>query len=77
MNELVKRRPTETLSGLALAAAVYGFLTQADVATATAALLGVVVAFGPALVTAVVDALFVRRGVPLEEAAGEDTVERG
>ena len=51
----VQARPTETVTGLALAVAVYGFLTQADVATALAAVIAVVIAFVPAAVSEVVD----------------------
>lgn len=54
---LLQRRPTETVTGLALAASVYGFLTQAGVATAAAALIAVAIAFLPALVTSIVDAV--------------------
>lgn len=53
----VKRRPTETATGLGLAGAVYGFLAQAGVSHPLAAIVGVVVAFAPATISAVVDAV--------------------
>ena len=55
MKEAVASRPTEALSGIALAGTVYGFLTQAGVPDAVAAIVAVVVAFAPAAVSAVVD----------------------
>lgn len=57
-NAVVKQleeRPTETATGFALAVAVYGFLTQAAVGTALAAIIAVVVAFGPTVISAAVD----------------------
>jgi hypothetical protein len=54
---LVARRPTETVSGLMLAGTVYGFLTQAGVPTAWAAVIAVAIAFVPGAVSATVDAL--------------------
>lgn len=57
MRRHVKRRPTEAVTGLGLAASVYGFLTQAGVPQAVAAVLGVLVAFAPAAVSEVVDAV--------------------
>lgn len=68
----IQKRPTETVSGLALAVAIYGFLTQAAVGTELAAVVAVVLAFLPAAVSGVVDRLFVRRGTPFEDAAGEE-----
>ncbi len=70
MNTLT-RRPTETTSGLALLVTVYGFLTQAGLPNGIAAVIAAVAAFAPAAVTALTDALFLRRGSPLEESAGE------
>lgn len=54
MNKLAER-PTETIAGLALAAAIYGFLTQAGVPNGIAAVIAVALAFVPAAVTGVVD----------------------
>jgi hypothetical protein len=51
----VKKRPTETATGLGLLAAVYGFLTQAGVANEIAALVSVVVAFIPVVSSNLVD----------------------
>jgi hypothetical protein len=56
MNTLAKR-PTESLTGPALGLAVYGFTTQVGLPTLVAAILAVIVAFGPLLVSNVVDAL--------------------
>lgn len=53
-------RPTETASGLGLAAAVYGFLTQAGVPTIVAAAAGAVAGFGPLVVSELVDAIYGR-----------------
>jgi hypothetical protein len=53
--EAIAERPTETLTGIALATAVYGFLTQAGVPEPIAAAVGIVIAFGPAGVSTVVD----------------------
>lgn len=51
----VEKRPTETVTGLALAASIYGFLTQTGVSEAVAALVAVAIAFVPAGVSEVVD----------------------
>ena len=72
--DTLKRRPTETTTGLALAAAVYGFLTQSGIPNGVAAVLAFLAAFGPALVTAATDRLFIRKGAPLDEAAGEEVI---
>jgi len=56
MNTLANR-PTETLSGTALGLAVYGFTTQVGLPALVAAILAVVLAFGPVLVSNVVDAI--------------------
>lgn len=53
----IEKRPTETLTGLGLAAAIYGFLTQAGVSQGLAAIVAVVIAFVPAAVSEVVDAI--------------------
>lgn len=50
-----ERRPTETLTGLGLAAAIYGFLTQAGVSQPVAALVAIGIAFVPAAISEVVD----------------------
>lgn len=50
-------RPTETVTGIGLAGTVYGFLTQADVSHPVAALVAVAVAFVPATISKVVDAV--------------------
>lgn len=69
---LVTRRPTETAAGLGIALAVYGFLAEQGVPNGLAAVLAVLAAFGPALVTAITDARFRAKGLPLEDSAGED-----
>lgn len=61
-------RPTETVTGLGLAGAVYGFLTQADVAHPLAGLVAVAVAFLPAAVSAIVDAVRKPRAVATVES---------
>lgn len=50
-------RPTETLTGPALGLAVYGFTTQVGLPAIVAAILAVIVAFGPLVVSKTVDAL--------------------
>ncbi|HET9198218.1 MAG TPA: hypothetical protein VFN92_08210 [Solirubrobacterales bacterium] len=55
--EFIQKRPTETLTGLGLAAAIYGFLTQAGVSQPVAAIIAVAIAFAPAAVSEVVDAI--------------------
>lgn len=57
MANVVEKRPTETVTGIALAAAVYGFLTQAAVANPLAAVIAVVIAFAPVVVSNAVDAI--------------------
>jgi hypothetical protein len=54
---VIEKRPTETVTGLALAASIFGFLTQAGVSQAVAAIVAVALAFVPAALSAVVDAL--------------------
>jgi hypothetical protein len=61
VKDKVKARPTETVAGLGLAAAVYGFLTQADLANPVAGVIAVVVAFAPALISQVVDQVRAKR----------------
>jgi hypothetical protein len=55
--QFIEHRPTETLTGLGLAASIYGFLTQAGVSEALAALVAVAIAFVPAGLSEVVDAI--------------------
>lgn len=54
-------RPTETLSGLGLAAAVYGFLTASGIPPAWAAGAGILIGCVPAAISGVVDAIYGRR----------------
>jgi hypothetical protein len=54
---LLTERPTEALTGPALGLAIFGFCTQVGVPTIVAGLLGVVCAFGPLVVSQVVDAI--------------------
>lgn len=49
------KRPTETVTGMALAATVFGFLTQAGVSTAIAAIIAVALAFAPTAVSEAID----------------------
>lgn len=53
--EAVASRPTEALTGVALGLAVFGFETQVGISGAIAGPVAVVVAFGPAFVSQVVD----------------------
>jgi hypothetical protein len=55
MKNAVANRPTETLTGVALAASIYGFLTQSGVPHVVAAIIAVAIAFVPAAVSTVVD----------------------
>lgn len=57
MRNKIAERPTEVVTGLAIAAAIYGFLTQSGVSQALAAIIAVVIAFVPAAVSEVVDKL--------------------
>jgi len=57
MKKLVEKRPTETVTGLALAGTIYGFLTQSGVPEPIAAGAAAVCGFGPAVVSGFVDAL--------------------
>lgn len=53
--EALTGRPTETLTGAALGLAVFGFETQVGIPAAVAGPVAVVVAFGPAFVSGIVD----------------------
>lgn len=53
----MKNRPTETLSGTALGLAVFGFETQVGIPGIIAGGVAVLCAFGPLVVSQVVDAL--------------------
>jgi hypothetical protein len=53
----LEKRPTEALTGLGLAASIYGFLTQAGVSKPLAAIVGVAIAFAPTAISEVVDAI--------------------
>ncbi len=55
--ETLTNRPTETVTGIALAGTVYGFLTQVGLDPVLAAVIAIVVAFGPAAVSATVDSI--------------------
>jgi hypothetical protein len=55
VGQQVTDRPTETVTGLALAVAVYGFLTQADLAHPASALIALAVAFVPTTISNIVD----------------------
>lgn len=57
MKKAIANRPTETLTGVALGAAVYGFETQVGITGVVAGAVAVAVAFGPAVVSQVVDAV--------------------
>lgn len=57
MKAKLKERPAEVVSGLAIAGAVYGFLTQSGIPQAPAAIAGAICGFGPLVVSHVVDAL--------------------
>jgi hypothetical protein len=56
MKNALSNRPTESLTGPALGLAVYGFTTQVGLPTVVAAILAVIVAFGPITISAMVDA---------------------
>lgn len=57
MKNLAQKRPTEVVSGLALAGAVYGFLASNGVPPAVAAIIAIILAFGPLAVSNTVDAI--------------------
>jgi hypothetical protein len=48
---LLEKRPTEAVTGPALGLAVYGFATQVGLPPLLAAILAVVVAFGPLVIS--------------------------
>lgn len=56
MKKAVKNRPTETVAGAALGLAVFGFETQVGIPGVIAGPVAVVVGFGPAFISQVVDA---------------------
>lgn len=58
---LASKRPTEATSGVGLGLLVYGFATQLDLPLFLAAVLAVLAAFGPLVVSQVVDAIDKRR----------------
>jgi hypothetical protein len=61
MKKTLAKRPTEALTGPALGLAVFGFATQVGLPGPVAAGLGVLAAFGPLVVSQVVDALRAKR----------------
>jgi hypothetical protein len=54
---LIKKRPTESLTGPALGLAVFGFTTQVGLPTVVAGAVAVVLAFGPLAISEFVDAI--------------------
>jgi hypothetical protein len=57
LKEKIAARPTEAVTGAALAGTVFGLLTQEGVPTIAAAIIAVVIAFGPAAVSETVDGI--------------------
>lgn len=57
MTSLLNKRPTETISGLGAALAVYGFCTQVGLPHIVAAIIAVVVLVVPYLVSEIVDVI--------------------
>lgn len=55
--EFLTKRPTETLTGPALGLAVFGFSTQVGLPSIVAGILGVACAFGPLVVSQMVDTI--------------------
>lgn len=53
--QAVANRPTEALTGAALGLAVFGFETQVGIPAVVAGPVALVVGFGPAFVSAIVD----------------------
>jgi hypothetical protein len=51
----MKNRPTEILSGPALGLAIYGFETQVGIPPVVAGAVAVICAFGPLVVSQIVD----------------------
>jgi uncharacterized membrane protein len=54
---IVEKRPTEVVSGLAIAATVYGFCAESALPNGVAAVLAVICGFGPLIVSNTVDRL--------------------
>lgn len=52
---ILEERPTEVVSGLAIAAAVYGFCAENGVPNAVAAVIAIICGFGPLIVSNTVD----------------------
>lgn len=57
MKKAIANRPTETVTGLALAGTIYGFLSSNGVPEPIAAGVAAVAGFGPAVVSSFVDAV--------------------
>lgn len=57
MKRNLANRPTEALAGPALGLVVYGFATQVGLPSLVGAVVAVIAAFGPLLVSQTVDAL--------------------
>jgi len=57
MKKAVQKRPTETVSGAALAGILFAFLTQAGVPPVFAAIGAAIAGFGPAVVSGFVDSI--------------------
>lgn len=57
LKDKIAARPTETVTGAALAGTVFGLLTQEGVPIVVAAIVGAVVGFGPAAVSETVDGI--------------------
>lgn len=57
MKNALATRPTESVTGPALGLVVFGFCTQVGLPTIVAAILAVIAAFGPIVVSKTVDAL--------------------
>ena len=56
LRAFLAKRPTEAASGLGLALAVFGFLTQAGADSVASAAVGLAVGCGPAFMSAMVSA---------------------
>lgn len=76
MSGLVAKRPTETVTGLGAALAVYGFVTQVGLPELVAAIVAVVVLVVPYLVSAIVDAVRQNDAV-VEDLAAQPPRRRG
>lgn len=57
MTKLAAKRPTEIVSGLAIAGAIFGFLTANGVPQVVAAPAAAICGFGPLVVSRFVDAV--------------------